>query len=852
MYLYAGELLLFVLVLAFYRIIYPNLSRLLIRNMLMLLAVSFIMLTRLSFDMTLKQVIIVASSFAVSLLIPLLMRYVKELHKYGWIYGIAGLAMLALVLIAGTTSYGATNWIIIFGFSFQPSEIVKLLFVLSMASLLRENVGLKKICIVSLLAACHVLILVLQKDLGMALIFFFIYVFILYAASMQPLLFFGGLLAGSGAACVAYQLFYHVRVRVMAWYNPFAYIDNEGYQISQSLFAIGSGGWFGMGINRGKPTEIPVVESDFIFSALSEEFGGIFVVCLILIYLSCFIMMVDLALKQKDNFYRLTVSGFAVMLIFQIFLSIGGVVKFIPSTGVTLPLISQGGSSVFATIIMFTIVQGIYMGEKHTEKSYEPAEEGVHTDQKSSKGFKKPIYNITYIFLGLFVLMTGYYSYFLTFKSKEIIDNPYNRRQDVLASRIVRGQILSADKKVLAQTVVDEDGNENREYPYSELFAHVVGRTSRGISGLEQSENIRLLTTNLNSFKVMYSDLKGEKSMGDNVVTTLNVELQQVAYDALGNHRGAVVVMEPATGKILAMVSKPSYDPNQIDEIWDELVNDEDKKSPLLNRASQGLYPPGSTFKLLTTLEYMRENSDYKNYKYDCKGKIEYNSMIINCHNRKRHGVLDLTYAFAKSCNTSFANIGKQLDIDSFYELCSHFYFNRALPVEMASNASSFTLKKGSASIKEAMQTAIGQGNTLISPIHNAMIVSTVANGGMMMKPYIVDRIETAEGGRVKKYEPKLLATPMTPTEAAYLGILMRRVVTDGTATKLMNLKVEVAGKTGSADHAENEPAHAWFIGYAPYDDPKIAVSIVVESVGTGSDYAVPIAKKIFESYFGK
>lgn len=862
LYLYAGEVLLFALVLIAYRLIYPRLSKLLIRNMLMLLAVSFIMLARLSVDMAIKQVIIVGCSFAVCLFIPMITRYITFIKKLGWLFGIAGVILLAIVLLAGTTNFGATNWLNVFGFSFQPSEIVKVMFVLSTASLLRDKAGFKRICLVSLLAAAHVLILVLQKDLGGALIFFFAYIYILYAATAQPLLFLGGLLAGSGAAYVAYQLFSHVRVRVMAWYNPFAYIDNEGYQIAQSLFAIGCGGWLGMGINRGKPTEIPVVESDFIFSALSEEFGGLFVVCIILIYLSCFIVFMDLALKQEEAEWRLAVSGFAVMFLFQIFLSVGGVIKFIPSTGVTLPLISQGGSSAFATIVMFMIIQGIYMKDAKKANEETLADKtaqnavfgspGKGADIRAMKKYKRPIYNMSFVFLGLFVIMLGYYSYFLVIKSREIINNPYNRRQEILAGRIIRGQILSADKKVLARTLVDEEGNESREYPYGEIFAHLVGRTNRGISGLEQSQNIYLLTSNINSFKQMYLDLQGEKSPGDNIITTVDTGLQQLAYDALGGNRGAVVVMEPASGRILAMVSKPSYDPNKINEMWDELVNDENKQSPLINRATQGLYPPGSTFKLLTALEYMRENPDYKSYKYDCRGRTEFGSMTINCYDGKKHGLLDLPLAFAKSCNTAFANIGKDLDMDSFYNLCSDFYFNKVLPIDMAQSVSNFSLKKGKSGTKEAMQTAIGQGNTLITPLHNAMIVSAVANGGLMMKPYVVERIENAEGGRVKKNNPQLLATPMSPVEAAYIGIMMRRVVTDGTAGKLKNLPVACAGKTGSADHAEGEPAHAWFIGYAPYDDPQIAVSILVESVGTGSDYAVPIAKKIFEYYFSR
>jgi penicillin-binding protein A len=210
---------------------------------------------------------------------------------------------------------------------------------------------------------------------------------------------------------------------------------------------------------------------------------------------------------------------------------------------------------------------------------------------------------------------------------------------------------------------------------------------------------------------------------------------------------------------------------------------------------------------------------------------------------------LGLPLSLAKSCNTSFAAIGKELNLDRFYDLCNEFLFNINLPVDITSNKSSFTLQKGVSGVKEAMQTAIGQGNTLITPLHNAMITATVANGGVMMKPYVVDHIENAEGGVVKRYTPQMVAKPMTAEEADYLGEMMRLVVTDGTGSKLSNMKAEVAGKTGSADHGGGK-AHAWFIGYAPYADPEIVVSVIVESVGTGSDYAVPIAKDIFQAYF--
>ncbi|MBP1754468.1 MAG: hypothetical protein H6Q59_866 [Firmicutes bacterium] len=484
-------------------------------------------------------------------------------------------------------------------------------------------------------------------------------------------------------------------------------------------------------------------------------------------------------------------------------------------------------------------------------KEFAAAKEETFETKVEPSEYRKPIFQIIYIFLGIFVLMAGYFSYYIMFQSDDVINNAYNKRQEVLSERVVRGQILSADRAILAQTVVDKDGNETREYPYGEVYAHAIGRYSKGKTGIEESENIRLLTSNINSIEVMYSDLSGKKSPGDNVVTTLDSKLQEVAYNALGDNRGAVVVMEASTGKILAMASKPSYDPGKVDDQWEELLADEKTEAPLLNRATQGLYPPGSTFKILTALEYMRENMAYLEYEYDCDGSIDFEGMTIHCHNNRSHGEVDLPKSFAKSCNTSFANIGKGLDIAKFYEMCDSFLFNQNLPVNMASNVSSFTLQKGVSGTKEAMQTAIGQGNTLISPLHNAMITASVANEGVMMKPYIVDHIENAEGATVKKYSSQTIGRMMSGEEADYISDMMRQVVTDGTATKLEDLPVEVAGKTGSADNSKGK-AHSWFVGFAPdrEKDTDIVVSIIVENVGTGSEYAVPIARKIFKEYF--
>lgn len=359
--LYGAQLVLFALVIAFYKIIYPGISGLIIRNMLMLLSIGYIILTRLSFDKAVRQFIISGLALGIGLLVPMVMKSFAYIRNYGWIYGIVGIVLLVLVLIVGTEKYGATSWLSVFGlFSIQPTEFVKLLFVFCIASLFAERTDFKIVCAVTAMAAVTVLAVVFQKDLGGALIFFVTYIFMLYGASGKPLYLFTGLVGGSVASWVAYRLFDHVKVRVMAWKNPLGYIDKEGYQISQSLFAIGTGGWFGMGLYQGLPTTIPVVDSDFVFSAISEEFGGLFAICLILIYVNCFLVLINVSIKTTDNFYRLLSLGFAVMFGFQTFLSIGGVIKFIPSTGVTLPFISSGGSSIVAMVIMFMIAQGIH------------------------------------------------------------------------------------------------------------------------------------------------------------------------------------------------------------------------------------------------------------------------------------------------------------------------------------------------------------------------------------------------------------------------------------------------------------------------------------------------------------
>ena len=457
---------------------------------------------------------------------------------------------------------------------------------------------------------------------------------------------------------------------------------------------------------------------------------------------------------------------------------------------------------------------------------------------------------VAWAFALLFLVMTGYIAHYSVTHKQELINNSYNGRQKMLLAQNRRGSIYSANGDVLARTVTDAAGNDVREYPYGNLFSHVAGYASNGRLGVEAAANYYLINSNAPLSEKAALDIRGEKYPGDDVYTTLDVELQQVASTALGVYDGAIIVTEPDTGKILAMVSKPDFDPAQIEAIWDDLIKDEDS-SVLLNRVTQGLYPPGSTFKIITALEYIRENPDtYGSYQYQCGGSIKRGEDRIQCYHGSVHGSVDFTRSFAKSCNTSFANMGLSLDKSAFHDTLDSLLFNRELPVTFLSGVSRIDVSEET-SEADMMQVSIGQGTTSMTPLHLNMVTCAIANEGMLMKPYVVDHVQNSSGGKVKEFSPSSYGKLIDPKEADILKGLMEDVVEEGTASRLKGLSYTAAGKTGSAEYGTVKgDSHAWFTGFAPVEDPKVCVTIIVEGAGAGGDFAVPIAKRLFDAYF--
>ncbi|MCR4762261.1 MAG: FtsW/RodA/SpoVE family cell cycle protein [Lachnospiraceae bacterium] len=856
-----------------YRLIYPDANRLIVNNMCLLLMISMAILTRLSGNQAIRQFIIAVASLLVALILPTVVYRLQILADLTWVYAAVGIGALMVVLILGRAVNGSNLNYSLFGLTFQPSEFIKVLFVFFLAASLAKAEHLTQIFLTGIIAAVHVLILVLSRDLGAGLIYFVAFFLMLYIARDRAGYLFAGLFMGAGACVTAYRLFAHVRTRVAAWQDPWSAIEGAGYQVAQSLFGISVGGPFGLGLYGGKPSSIPFAEQDFIFSAIAEELGIVFAVSMLMVCLSTFLMILWISERLRHPFYRLLSAGFGIIYIFQVFLTVGGGTKFIPLTGVTLPLVSYGGSSVLSTILMFGILQGIVLirAEEHREaverlterksrtEKEECAQEGVSASEETahpktrSRYLFTPIHVTEGIFIFLFFVMSIYLCRYAYTNRQVMMSNSFNSRQKILLEQNSRGTIYARDGEVLAMSSVDENGREQRVYPYGSTFAQAVGFATKGKSGIEAQENYYLIRSDISlAEKARLSDAGETKNPGNNVTATLSVPLQEVACRALSAWRGAIVVTDVRTGEILAMVSKPDFDPNEIDEIWDTIrLNTEDSK--LLNRVSQGLYPPGSTFKMVTALEYIRENRDQvKNYRFQCNGSYTNDGETIHCFHGVNHGSLDFYTSFQKSCNSSFANIGVMCDRKAFAETLKRLLFNEELPLDFPYNKSRAELTDSTAA-GDVMQLSIGQGATAISPLHLNMITQAVANGGVMIKPYLVKSVDSADGKNLVSEKPgEEIGRVMSREEAAVLTEMMELVVNGGTAKRLEDAPYQAAGKTGSAefDSSQKTESHAWFTGFAPVTDPEIAVTVIMEQAGGGGEYAVPMAKRIFDAWF--
>lgn len=477
-------------------------------------------------------------------------------------------------------------------------------------------------------------------------------------------------------------------------------------------------------------------------------------------------------------------------------------------------------------------------------------------------------------FIVLFAVMAVYFCGFAIVNQRELFDNGYNSRVYLLAEHNRMGTVFSADGEVLAES----DENNIRSYPQGTLFCHAVGFSDNGGSGLEDYMRYNMMHSDISFKGRIGHDRNKELYPGNNVYTTLDTDLQRYAYEALSGggqgFRGAVLITEPTTGKIRAMVSLPGFDPEDESQILNYMYSEDVTDAPLVNRVTQGAYPPGSTFKIVDAIELLQEDSSaMEDYSFDCQtGTYGEGEESIHCFDYEHHGEQNLEQAFAHSCNSAFADIvANHLDKDRFRKTLKKLMFNRELPYDLPCiDSTSQLLNEPDISRKEELQVAIGQGSTLVSPLHMNMITMAVANRGVLMRPYMVESVRTAEDTILEQYQPREAAALMNDETADSLRVLMGAVTSvthneetgqdvKGTASEFDGTaNYRAFGKTGTAEYGSDTDSHAWFTGFTVADEDRengeadLCITVVIENGGVGSDKAVPVAKRILDQWYGE
>lgn len=461
-------------------------------------------------------------------------------------------------------------------------------------------------------------------------------------------------------------------------------------------------------------------------------------------------------------------------------------------------------------------------------------------------GMKTSMKRVFWILAVLFFLVLATMFKLVAYDRQTIAANSYNARLGFGNEDFKRGSIYDSEGNVMAESVKTENGYD-REYPYGKAAAHITGYTGAGASGIEAVENFNLLGLDSEISQRVKNLFSGNELTGDDVYLTIDMDIQKLAYELLGKNKGAAVVMDPTTGGIIAMASTPSFDPNTVSEDWNELSTDEN--SPMLNRATQGLYPPGSTFKIVTALTSMRNMDDLDSFVFDCEGEVKLGDKIIHCFNSKVHGIVSIDDAMAYSCNCTFASLGEKAGAANLRATADSLHMNSDMSFDLPLSDSIVSLTRFSNS-SELAETSIGQGKTLVTPLYMAMLISSVANDGVMMQPYMVEKITDGNGNTKSTTIPKIYDTVMTGAEAERLTQMLTEVINRGTGTAAKLKGYQAAGKTGTAENAK-EYDHSWFVGFASTDNPQVAVAVILENV-SGSARATPIGAKLMQAVLDK
>lgn len=846
----------------------PNADPALLPITFALSGIGIAFVTRLAPAAATRQLIWMFLGVAALVLVLLLVRKLDRLSNYKYTLMIVGVLLLLSPMLPGIGEEinGSRLWLSIGSFSFQPGELAKIFIVLFLAAYLAQNremlsvftwrVGpvnlpsLQTLLPLIIMWALAFLIVVLEKDLGSALVLFLMFIVMLYVATGKKFYVAAGLVLAAIAAVLLFFMFGHVQQRVDIWLDPFADAQGTGYQIVQSLYSLADGGMFGVGIGRGMADLIPYAESDFIFSAIGEEGGLLAAAGVLLLYLVFAIRGIYTASRAKSDFSSFTSVGATSIVILQAFIIVGGITRLIPLTGITLPFISQGGSSLLAGFIIVGLL--LRAGDEATGRESEltMTHATLHsTGVLGRVSLGKRLTNTMIVFSAMFALLVASLTYIMVIDANNIKAMPGNNHTIMKEAESPRGTISTYDGVILAESVKLEDGSYEREYPAGDLASHVVGYYSSqyGTSGIEASMNDSLRgTENYASWTDVINSLAGVSQPGNDVTLTLNSKVQQAAQDAIAGYKGACVVIDPTTGAVLAMASSPTYDASNVDEVLKGVSSGTGSSggdsSELLNRATQSLYAPGSTFKIVSLTAALEDGVATESTVYDAPSELDIGNAPVTNFNDRDYGEVSLARAFEVSSNTVFGQVGVELGSQRLVDAAKKFGFNDELKFDLPVAESLMPDPEEMTTWETAWAAAgepVGEHESPAGPqatvLEMALVGCGIANGGTILNPYLVEGVYNSNGTRGYSASPSKL-WQATSTEVANRVLeVMKGVVDNGTGTAAAIPGVQVAGKTGTAEH-EGKADDSWFVGIADADGGRnVVVALMLEEVGTSA-----------------
>ncbi|MCL2826418.1 MAG: FtsW/RodA/SpoVE family cell cycle protein [Eggerthellaceae bacterium] len=819
-----------------------------------LAGVGIAFVTRLAPDLAVNQVIWLFLSIICMVLVVVFMKNVEKVAAFKYTLMILGILLLLSPLIPGLGQeiYGSRIWLSIGPFSFQPGEVAKVIVVLFLAGYLAANremlsvftvrIGpfnlpdLRTLLPLLLMWVVSLVIVIFEKDLGSALLFFFVFLIMLFAATGKKFYLVVGLVLAAVGAVVLWMVFPHVQTRVDVWLNPFADASGSGYQIVQSLFSMADGNLFGVGIGRGLAGNIPVVESDFIFSAIAEETGLLGAAALLLLYLCLAVRSLMTAARAKSDVSSFIAVGLMSTIVLQAFIIVGGVTRLIPLTGLTLPFVSQGGSSLLASFIGIGFLMKCGDEATGVEQEMKTGSISLHSNSVLGRiSLGKRLTYLTVVFSALFAILVANLTWIMVINAPTYQNMPGNNHTIARQEQSERGMITTYDGVILAQSVKQDDGYYERVYPAGDMASQVVGYYSDqyGTSGIEASYDSSLKgQENFASWQDVLNAAAGINSPGNDVRLTLNSTIQQAAQDALSGVTGACVVIDPRTGAVLAMASSPTYDAADAASI---LTLGDTGSSELLNRATQALYAPGSTFKMVTLSTALENNIASEDTVYSSPGTITIGNGPVTSYDNEAYGDITLARATELSSNTVFGQLGVQIGPSLLVSSSEKFGFNSDIPFDLdlskslMPNASEMTTWETAWS---AVGQPVGQHASPAGPqttvLQMALVGCAIANGGVIETPYIVDSVSNAQGMVSYQATPTVYSQAISAATAKRVVEVLKGVVNQGTGTAAAIPGVQVAGKTGTAE--TGKPIDdSWFVGFAPADNPTVVVAIVIE-----------------------